>query len=344
MSKLGFRLLRWFLILLPLRVAAHDAPTGEPFLGPFEKPRPRELTIPRGSENFDAYEALHGSFSSMYQCARVPNGLWIEVDGTGDCVRYYAQGLDANRNANVLVYFGGDVMLRTSKGVRRIGASYRRQSPSTLLNEMAEWSMEGKTAALYLARPGTYGSSGDHNMRRHPREVALLNRALDVLKAQYKISFFILAGHSGGGHVVASLLNKRRDVLGAAISSGVVSTTQVAHYWEKRRKIRGSLLYDADKFYNPVADIHQISRDPKPTIFVISDPEDRVVPFFSQLYYVRRLRHAGLDPHHIYAHAPGPQRHSLSRHARLAAAMIARGNTTKEIVRALGELDLEQFE
>jgi pimeloyl-ACP methyl ester carboxylesterase len=344
LSKLVFRILRWLLILMPLRGAAQDAPAQELLLGPFEKPRPRELTIPQGADNFDAYEALHGSFSSPDQCARVPNGLWVEVDGAGDCVRYYAHGLEADRNEKVLVYFSGDVMLRTSKGARRISASYHQQSPATILRDMAEWSMEGKVAAIYLARPGIYGSSGDHNMRRHPRELALMNRALDLIKTRHNVSFFILAGHSGGGHVVASLLNRRRDILGAAISSGIVSTTQVARFWEKRRKIRGSLLYDADKFYDPVTEVDQISQDPKPRIFVISDPEDRVVPFFSQLYYVRRLRRAGLDPHHFYAHAPGPQRHLLFQHARLAAAMMAHERTTKEIIRALDELDLEQLD
>ena len=311
-------------------------------LGPFEKPQPQELRIPRQSEPFDEVEALNGAFSSPEHCARVPNGLWIEVDGGGECIRYYAHGFADGENPIALVYFSGDVMLRTSQGARHISQTYMVASPLKIEKDLAAWSVEAQRPAIFLARPGIYGSSGDHNLRRRPREIELMDRALDVLKESFNISSFILAGHSGGGQIAAALLNKRSDIDAAAISSGLVSVKQVAAYWEYRREIPGKLLDDVTTYYNPVDEIGNIRRDPKPAIYVISDPEDRSVPFYSQLYYVRRLRSIGLNPHHIYAHAPPPQRHLLAEHAKRAASLLARGRSEKDVRRALQEIDLLQ--
>lgn len=315
---------------------------GRPRLGPFEAPRPAELNIPVGNEPFDAAQALNGSFSSPEQCARVLDSLWVEVSGKGDCIRYYEHGLSGGENATVLVYFSGDVMLRTTKGVRHITSSYQSFSPMKIEKDMADWSADAGHPALYLARPGIYGSSGDHNKWRTHREIELMDRALDLLKVRYNIASFILIGHSGGGQIVAALLNRRRDIAASVLSSGLVSMKQVTAYWEFRREIPGRLLYDAQSYYDPVDEIWRIRRDPLPEIYVISDPEDRIVPFYSQLYYVRRLRALGLKPHHIYAYAPGPQRHLLAGHAKRAAALFAQGKSAEDIRMALAELDLPQ--
>ncbi|MDH6150485.1 MULTISPECIES: alpha/beta hydrolase family protein [Paraburkholderia] len=314
----------------------------ENFLGPFEKPQPQELRITRESDRFDVTEALNGAFSSPEHCARVPNGLWIEVDGSGECIRYYAHGFGDGENSIALVYFSGDVMLRTSKGARHISRAYVAASPMKIEKDLAAWSAEAQRPAIFLARPGIYGSSGDHNLRRRPREIELMNRALDVLKEDFKISSFILAGHSGGGQIAAALLNKRSDIEAGVFSSGLVSVKQVTAYWEYRREIPGKLLDDATTYYDPVDEIGNIRRDPMPAIYVISDPEDRSVPFYSQLYYVRRLRTIGLNPRHIYAHAAPPQRHLLAEHAKRAASLLARGQSEKDVRRALQEIDLLQ--
>ena len=337
-------LLRWLFVILSVPGASQQAHADAPRLGPFETPQPRELAVPQADQPFDPSEALNGSFSSVEHCARVPNGLWVEAEGKGDCIRYYPAGLSEGENPGVLVYLGGDVMLRNTKGVRFITKSYVGQSPATIEADMTEWSDQAGWPAIFLARPGIYGSSGDHNMRRHLREIALVDRAIDIIKERHGISSFILTGHSAGGQIVAALLNRRTDISAAVITSGLVSVKQVSAFWEKRRQLPGWLLYDSKAFYDPVSEIDRIPTDPRPDIYVISDPEDRVVPFFSQLYYVRRLRSAGLDPHHVYAHASDPQRHVLARNGRLAAAMIAGGRSARDIRRALNELDLEAME
>ena len=338
-----WRSIKLSFLLWGLPTVASPGLGDQPQLGPFERVQPRQLDDPRGDQPFDAEAVLHGTFVAAGDCTRSGNRLWVEVDAKGDCIRYYAFGLLPSDNPRALVYLGGDVMLRTSKGVRFIAASYTSRSPATIEKEMAEWSEAARIPAIFLARPGLYGSSGDHNRRRHLREILLMDSALDGLKEKYGISSFILTGHSAGGQIVAALLNRRRDIEAAVMTSPLASVKQVSAFWEDRRAIPGRLLYDAKKFHDPVEDVERISTDPKPRIYVVSDPEDRSVPFFSQLYYVRRLRLAGLEPQHVYAHASGPSRHVLAEHGKRTAALIARGRSDAEIRRALLELDLQNL-
>ena len=324
-----------------LGISANGAGAERPRLGPFEQPRPKQLSIPTGTSSFDVEEALHGTYASEELCARIKDSLWVVVEEQGDCIRYYEHGLSSlDRNPRVLVYFSGDVMVRTRQGVRSIVPSYSQRSPDKIEEEMSEWSQRAGIPAIFLARPGIYGSSGDHNARRLPREIELMNQALSLLKARYGISEFILTGHSAGGQIVSAMLNKRADIRAGIMSSALVSVKQVAAFWENRREIPGSLLYNAQAFYDPVDEIKSINRDPAPEIYLISDPGDRAVPFFTQLYYVRRLRTEGFNPHHIYSHAPPPGHHLLAEHAKCAAEMVAKGSSSEEIRRALHELDL----
>jgi len=314
-----------------------------PQLGPFELAKPTKLTAFKSEQVFSSYEALNGSFSSAESCANNPNGIWVVAAGRGECIRYYPKGFTETDNSGVLVYFGGDVMLHNARGVRFITGAYARQSPATIEQVTEVWSREAGKPAIFVARPGIYGSSGDHDLRRFPREIELMDRALDEIKARHNVTSFILSGHSGGGQIVAGLLNRRTDISAAVITSGLVSVKQVSAYWKRRTRLPDRIRHKTRYFYAPVAEIGHIPPGSPPQIVVISDPEDRIVPFSSQLHYVRRLRAAGLQPQHIYAHATDRQRHVLAHHGRRAAALIARGQPLVEIRRAVHEMDLEQF-
>jgi pimeloyl-ACP methyl ester carboxylesterase len=242
------------------------------------------------------------------------------------------------------VYFSGDYVLRSAKGVSYLSASYAATSPEQIEEDMSDWSSQAQRPAIYLARPGIHGSSGDNNIRRTLREIELMNRALDMLRERYRISSFILAGQSGGGQIIAALLNMRSDIEASAISSGLLSVKQFSTHWKYGGEIPGQLLYDAKSWYDPVDEIENIRRDLPPKIYLISDPEDRSVPFYTQLNYIRRLRSIGLNPQHIYAYAPRPQRHQLAAHGKLAAALLAQGKSGMEIRRALQELDSPPLE
>lgn len=289
---------------------------------------PKDLAIPRGAEPFDPYEALHGSRSSSAQCLTVPNGFWIEFDGKGDCIRAYAHGLSSADHPVVLVYFSGDVLLKTRTAVRFVAPTYERRSPDGLQRDMARWSQEAGRPAIFLARPGMFGSSGDHNARREFREVMLMDRALDAIKHRYRVSRFVLAGQSGGGQIAAALLNRRHDISAVALSSALVSVREVTRYWDRRRTVQSTNI---PALHDPIDHVGRIATHPKPQVIVLSDREDRIVPYESQLAYVRRLQATGFEPLHVLMTAPDKTRHALARHGRRAAAMMARGDSIATI-------------
>src|SRR5690606_34941957 len=154
--RLRWECIRGLFVVAGIPVFGGSGLADQPTLGPFEKPRPRELAVPTGDQPFDAAEALNGSFSSPEHCALVSGGLWFEVDGKGVCISYYVYGLSVDVYSSCLVYFGGDIMLRTAKSVRYVTSSSLSLSPSAIRTDMAEWSAEAGLPAIYLARPGIY--------------------------------------------------------------------------------------------------------------------------------------------------------------------------------------------
>ncbi|MCX7362303.1 MAG: molybdate ABC transporter substrate-binding protein [Alphaproteobacteria bacterium] len=97
-------------------------------------------------------------------------------------------------NPNVLVYLSGDQLAGL-----KIRGGYEKDSPDSLRADADRWSRQAGIPYLFLARPGTHGSSGDLAQRRRPREGRLVDAALQAFKARYAIGTFHLAGQSGGG-------------------------------------------------------------------------------------------------------------------------------------------------
>lgn len=309
----------------------------------YGRAEPRLLSVPRDGENFDAHDALHGSYSSPEHCARIPHGLWVSVEGAAEAIRYYPAGLNPVSNPTVLLYFSGDVVLRTPRGVRLVGRTYVGKTPDQLIELMSEWAADAGVPAIYIGRPGIFGSSGDHEKRRLPYEIDLMDRALDLLKDQHGIGRFILVGQSGGAQIVAALLNRRQDISASVMTAGLLSVHHTVRRWRRTRPVPGGAVYPVEALYDPLRDVERIQRDPASEIYVISDPRDSVVPLHSQLQYLRELRSSGLEPHHIYAHAEGTKHHNLGAHGRRAAALLARGGGVREVRRALVDMDLENL-
>ena len=88
---------------------------------------------------------------------------------------------------------------------------------------VSTWAAKLGAPYIHFARPGTHGSSGDHMQRRRRGESELITLALDQLKTRYAISEWVLVGQSGGGHVTASLLVHRNDIVCAVPASSVSS-------------------------------------------------------------------------------------------------------------------------
>jgi pimeloyl-ACP methyl ester carboxylesterase len=198
----------------------------------------------------------------------------------------------------------GDLMAQAGGS----GAIYPHNDnkPDVLRARMQKVSQRFGVPAIFVARPGVYGSSGNHNERRHKREVDLMSRALDELRQRHNIENFALAGHSGGGHLVGAMLANRRDIKCAAMTSAAVAVR--ARAAAQGRAASATAYRD---FYDPIDHVDRIAKSPDLTIFVVGDEKDSIVPFNTQKMYFDKLIKRGLDAHLLRGRGSDPQHHDL---------------------------------
>lgn len=294
------------------------------------------LQFPEGEQTFSARELMLGSASSEAECSRRPHTVWVTVAGRGDCIRYYPAGLAPAGNPEVLVYIHGDRLANaTATRPAEILGGYAKDSPAKLERDAANWAGQAKKPFLFLARPGAYGSSGEHYMRRQPREVELIDAALDAMKQKHGIRRYHVTGQSGGGHMTAALLGKRQDMGCAVIASGNVAVMRRARETGRSTDVTGY----ADP-YDPVDHLARIPRDPALRIFVLSDPADRAVSFTSQRHFVDQARQAGIPLTHIVTLAGGAARHDLAPKGRVVLRRCAAGVAVEKIVAEFHDMEL----
>jgi dienelactone hydrolase len=265
-----------------------------------------------GEALFTADDVLNGVAPGDCQG---PNYIGIALDGRDDCLRFYgAQAGSIDRPP--LVFLEGDVISvaqpRTDPPVWQVGEFYKRLNPRLMQKEAEHYSAATARTFVNLARPGTFGSSGHHLERRRPREVALVNAALDVLKARFGWARIDLAGFSGGGHLVGALLARRDDIGCAVIASGNVAVRQ--------RSIERGLSTDVTgyaDFVDPIDHAAEIGRHPT-RVVILTDPSDRVVEAKFQDMFAVALRTAGVTVEQRLVAAADPSHHNLR-----SAAIIA---------------------
>jgi hypothetical protein len=267
--------------------------------------------------NFSASDVLNGIVSTPSDCGG-PGKTWVEVDGHGDCLRFYGTIPDGSPNRPV-IFLEGDAVQRNGKTdagqtVWSVPPYYTQLSPSIMQAEAEQYAAATHRPFINLARPGIYGSSGNHLQRRRKREVDLVNAAVDRLKDRFGWNLISLAGQSGGGHLVGALLARRRDVDCAVIASGNVAV--------RRRLQELGLAADVTgftDFIDPVDDVDQVARHPPRTVIMLTDPMDAVVTASSQRVFSAALRRAGVTVDQRYVTAPDAWHHQLRIPAILAA-------------------------
>jgi pimeloyl-ACP methyl ester carboxylesterase len=293
-------------------------------------PTPLEVVV--GSQPFSEGQLLSGTTASSETCSRVPGGFWVIVDGRGDCIRTYQSGFANGSNQRVIVFFHGDLVegIRGKTPVTLVDKSYPRLTPDQMQAGNDSFAKVATLPFVQVARPGAYGSSGDHLLRRRPREIRLINAALDALKAIHAVQAFYIAGQSGGGHSAASLLALRRDIACAVIASAPASTR----------------VYDMERgftvppgvFFDPAVHVDSIASSSPPRIFILADPRDTKVSFSSQRDYFERLTQVGLPARLLIAKAKPPLHHVLNTEAMLVILECARGRSDEFIADFLDRL------
>jgi len=109
------------------------------------------------AEDLDAIfpdsELSFGKKISREECVGLKYAVWVEHEHGTECLRYYpsARVDDAK---HVVFYLSGDLL----KG--SVPVNYGKLSASTLMSTVREWEKAIRMPIIYLARPGTYGSSG----------------------------------------------------------------------------------------------------------------------------------------------------------------------------------------
>lgn len=285
------------------------------------------------NEDFDPVAVVNGIAISRSDCTvleKKDTAIWIDVAGQGWCLRYYAAGLKAAPGPNSIaaVWMNGDVL-----GPKGNNADKRQKGfgPAAMVSLEQKLAERFGVPSIFLARPGTYGSAGKHHtMRGRPIEAALIDAALDGLKRRYGIRALALAGHSGGGTLVAEMLSRRDDLRCAVISSGA---SAYRAYLEARHLIKTGARLER---FDPYASLDRIPPDPNRRVFVIGDPRETNVPFSAQTLYFKGLvahgHAAWLSP---LERATDSRHHDLVDFGETAIGMCAAGATTKTIIETL---------
>jgi hypothetical protein len=247
-----------------------------------------------------------------------PGRIWIDLDGERECLRFYGRMVETP-TAPPLIFLEGDVLERTSHldPDWTVPLRYLQGSPFLMQAEAEQFAIASGRTFVNLARPGTYGSSGNHLQRRREREVALVDAALDLLKAAFGWTSIDLAGLSGGGHLVGALIARRSDIRCAVIASGNVAV-------RKRNQERG-MTVDAtgyDDFVDPIELVSEVATHPPKNVIVLTDPQDLLVSAAVQSAYVEALRNVGVAVDHRFVPALDPRHHILRLPAMLAAATL----------------------
>lgn len=214
-----------------------------------------------------------------------------------------------------VIFLDGDMMGGSRfNNTLEVSADYGRTSPASLQRDAEQIGLASKRSFINLARPGIFGSSGDHAQRRREREVAVVNEAIDQLAKASGWTQIDLCGYSGGGHLVAALLARRWDVRRAVIASGVVAVRQ-------RINERG---WSADAtgytdFVDPIDLVGDIPLQTLKEIVVMTDPDDARVSLAVQTAYSNALKQVGLPVEQRFVTAADDYHHDL----RLAAILCA---------------------
>ncbi|MET3393901.1 dienelactone hydrolase [Variovorax sp. 1140] len=214
--------------------------------------------------------------------------LWVQAAEGPSCIRYFASDdIDGARIA--IVQFSGD-----RDGVMDQAPTRIPGNTEELRTLDAQRSRDRAGVPwIFMARPGTYGSSGDHRKRRQLVEFHALDAALDALMQRHRLQRIVIIGHSGGATAGAALLTMGRTRIACAVlTSGAYGLLERARMLGRSRDGRTDTTGSAE-FYDPLDHVGGIARDPARRIVLIGSREDRNTPFVLQQRFADAVAKAG---------------------------------------------------
>lgn len=265
-------------------------------------------TPPNNVSTYTKEGMMSGSSVTQAECAAKRNAVWGADGEAGVCIRYYPAGFtEGDFHPFAVVYIHGDLS-SVNISSRNVTTIIVKDTPPDKLQARAD---SGASKAglpfVYLARPGGYGSSGYQGDRYSLRDKRQISAAIDGIKDRLGIGRLVLVGQSGGGMVVASLLNWRTDVQCAVLtsSSSAFKDNLAAKY--PGRDIAISTV--TASVHDPKDHVEDMPADPERTIYVIGDLEDSIVPYASQTSYFQAVRNLGHGIHILKVKGRGKFKH-----------------------------------
>jgi hypothetical protein len=283
-------------------------------------------------------EMLHGITTTRDRCAATEQTLWLSVDRQDFCVRYYLSTA-GGEGTRPVVFLSGDRFgtIRNWQWVpaskdNNAGITFDPTNPAShgdvntndLVRTADAFSKLAKTTAIYLARMGVDGTSGNHVFRKTLLELHLMNAALDALKQRYGFEGFHLAGQSGGSTLVTGLAGLRHDVACAVSGSGRLGISG-----------GGSSKEPARTHIDPLGFVPSIAHNRLVHFFMITDSADRTVPARQQTPFAENMSRAGRSIPQYFVTAIDDFHHGVVSYTELVTAGCALGRSEAEIATAV---------
>ena len=284
------------------------------------------VAAPANAEILRKDEMLHGVTMSQAQCAAIPQTVWVKAYGRDFCVRYYMSTAGGEGRRPVVFLQGdqfGPLDIKTYNWKDTSGSA--DVDTADLVSFADSFSKMTKTTAIYLARIGVDGTSGDHRSRKTVLELKLIDAALDAIKQRHGFEGFHIAGQSGGSQILGGLIGLRQDIGCAVAGSGQFLTSNM-------NGDPSRTYFDSSKY------IPDVLRRPSLRLLVVTDPADKQVPAKMQNAYVEKYRKAGRPIPQFNVEATDPKHHGVVQYARLAMAGCVLGKPDTEIDRAIQTL------
>jgi len=260
------------------------------------------------------------------RCPISSGAVWAEYATGQDCIRYFAAGNVENASV-ALIVFRAD----RHRAARLEPEEIRNNTPHEQQQIVERIAQQLALPVIVVARPGTYGSSGNHFRTRRIAEFLALDAALDEIKERYRIERFVIYGHSGGATAGAALLTMgRTDISCAVLTSGAFSLVERGRIFDERLgrppvdRLNGENYRD---LYDPLDHVDGIVHDPSRNVFIIGNENDRITPFAFQEAFADSLRDAGHSVQLVDYPAVGPDFHNLEDSIGLTTAARCAGGS-----------------
>jgi pimeloyl-ACP methyl ester carboxylesterase len=245
-------------------------------------------------------------------CEVKPGRVFVAHGLGSECIAYYEAGVSTNAVPTIFV-FDGDVPPADATAPGKLDDYLGR-----IRRFLDQRGRAHGVRYIFVARPGVFGSSGNHGGAKRPTEIETINAAVDEIKQRLKLDKISLAGQSGGSTVAAGLLALgRTDIACAVLASGgfdmpdIITRARI-----KTQQSSGDIEREkrqlAGHFFDVLGSTARVANNPERRIFVLADPQDKRTPFDQQQRYADGMTAAGHKTVVLTANGRGKERHGLT--------------------------------